>query len=703
MKKYSTYFVLVLFSVSLWSQVKSTEQFPVFPTCEGKFNKELENCFYAEVQQNIFSKYKVPDKILEKDYKGSFFVLFEVNNQGKFILQYANAPFTELNDECKRVFNEMPQIVPPTYGGNPTYARYSIKISIPLKDANSISNVLSENNENLNTVVVDEKSKQLNELDSIRYSKFENPQFKSNLNIPFSHSFYAQFDKEMNQLGANNHTASKPLTYAEVNQYYDLAQANQKLMKNKTGWWGRKLWNEYILEIQGDNYWFTLNPIWDLRVGKSNPSVSDYTYQNTRGIQIQGGIGKEVNFTTSIYESQGRFADYYNNYAESIKPSGGNPAIIPGIGIAKEFKTDSYDFPLADANITYTPSKFFDFQLGYGRNFIGDGYRSLFTSDGASPYPYFKINTKFWKIKYTNTYMWLKDVTPEATVDGTYASKYMANHYLSWNVSNRLNISFFESVVWTDTNGRGFDFSFVNPIIFYRSVEFNSSSKTGNALLGIASKYKWNNHINLYGQFLIDEFSVSDVKAANQSWRNKFGYQIGVKYFNAFKVDNLLFQLEYNHIRPYVYSHSTPITNYGHNNQSLGHQWGGNAKELLAIARYHHGRWFGDLKLTYGVRGLDFDTPENDNNYGGNIYKSYNENRPFDTDVKVGQGNETTIFIADFQAGYLINPTNNLKLFGSLIYRNFDPTQNTLTTFKETTTWFSVGVRADLFNFYFDY
>jgi hypothetical protein len=266
-----------------------------------------------------------------------------------------------------------------------------------------------------------------------------------------------------------------------------------------------------------------------------------------------------------------------------------------------------------------------------------------------------------------------------------------------------LNISFFESVVWTDTNGRGFDFSFVNPIVFYRSVEFNSSSKTGNALLGIASKFKWNNHINLYGQFLIDEFSVSDVKAANQSWRNKFGYQIGVKYFNAFKVDNLLFQLEYNHIRPYVYSHSTPITNYGHNNQSLGHQWGGNAKELLAIARYHYGRWFGDLKLTYGVRGLDFGTPEDANNYGGNIYISYNENRPFDTDVKVGQGNETTIFIADFQAGYLINPTNNLKLFGSLIYRNFDPTQNTLTTFKETTTWFSVGVRADLFNFYFDY
>jgi hypothetical protein len=55
-------------------------------------------------------------------------------------------------------------------------------------------------------------------------------------------------------------------------------------------------------------------------------------------------------------------------YAESIRPAGGNPAIIPGVGIAKDFKTDSYDFPLADANITFTPN-FFDLQLGYGKKF----------------------------------------------------------------------------------------------------------------------------------------------------------------------------------------------------------------------------------------------------------------------------------------------------------------------------------------------
>jgi hypothetical protein len=64
-------------------------------------------------------------------------------------------------------------------------------------------------------------------------------------------------------------------------------------------------------------------------------------------------------------------------------------------------------------------------------------------------------------------------------------------------------------------------------------------------------------------------------------------------------------------VRPYVYSHSVPITNYGHNNQSIGHQWGGNFKEFIAIARYHKGRYFADAKITAGTRGLDFDTVDN--------------------------------------------------------------------------------------------
>lgn len=699
-------FVLLFLSCISNAQVsqKAAEKFPVFPSCEGMQFQALETCFYNEVQDFVFNNFNVPENLKQSNFKGTVIVLFEVNDQGNFKVIYVDAIDESLVTESKRVFGKLPKIAPATYNGNPTYAKYTIKIAIPLQ---SVAQMQAEKEAlalaEKNSATFKPNTKQLTELDSIKLRKFENPQFESHINIPFSHSYYSQFDDEMNQVGANNHTGSKPYTYADVNKYYNLKEENQKLRKNTQGWFGKKLWNENLVEIQGEDYWFTLNPILDLQFGKSDPSVSNYTFINTRGIQFTGGLGKELNFTTTIYESQGRFADYFNTYAVSIKPDGGNPAIIPGIGIAKEFKSDAFDFPMAEANLSYTPSKFINLNLGYGKNFIGDGYRSLLLGDGASPYPFFKLNTTFWKIKYTNIYTWLKDVRSEVIEDRTYATKFAASHYLSLNVSNRWNIGLFESVVWSNKNNRGFDMSFVNPIIFYRTVEFSSSSRSGNALLGLTSKYKLSNQINIYGQFLLDEFSLNDVKAGDNSWKNKYGYQLGAKYYNAFSIKNLLLQVEYNNVRPYVYAHSEAITNYGHNNQSLGHQWGGNFREFIAIARYHQGRYFADAKVTFGERGLDFNDGVDNSNYGSNIYLSYNANRPYDTGVKIGQGNKTTLFFADLQAGYLINPSTNMKLYGSVIYRSFSPKTETATAIKENTTWISLGLRCDIFNWYFDY
>lgn len=702
------FLLTLIFQTSAQEVITNKEQSPVFPACKNQSDALLASCFNYQVQDFVYRNFQLPANLKEANYKGSVIVVFEVTKEGSFRTLYVDSNEEQLAQEARRVFSQFPIIEPAKYNGNATYAKFTIKFAIPLQTAEEIKaeeeklRLLDLQNYTKNS------GKELPEYDQVKYHNFNNPKFNSNLGIPFSHSYYALFDDEINQLGANSHTAIKPYAYNEVANYYNFKEENEKLKFNKKGWWGRKIWNENLAEIQGDGYWFVFNPIFDLQRGTSNPSVANYTYINTRGIQFQGGLGRQVTFSTTIFETQARFADYFNRYSETLRPYGptsnlGDPAVIPGIGIAKRFNKDAYDVLMAEAYITYSPSKIFSFQSGYGRNFIGDGYRSLLTTDGVSPYPFFKISTSFWKIKYINTYMFLKDIRQEAVADRTYATKYMANHYLSWNATKRLNIGLFESVIWANSNGRGFDMSFLNPIVFYRSVEFASSARTGNALLGATFKYKWNNQFNFYGQFLVDEFSLEEVKKADQSWKNKFGYQLGLKYFNAFNVKNLLLQVEYNHVRPYVYSHSDPRTNYGHTNQNIGHQWGGNFKETIFIARYQEGRYFADAKLTYGIRGLDFGTEEDSFNYGGNIYLNYNEGRPFDNNVRVGQGNKTTVVIADVQAGYLINPQTNLKLFASFIYRNFDPTKETLSTFKESSTWFSLGLRSDIFNWYFDY
>jgi hypothetical protein len=467
-------------------------------------------------------------------------------------------------------------------------------------------------------------------------------------------------------------------------------------------WFGRKLFNEHLVAVQGKGYWFTIDPILDLQVGHDTEAEFNSTWNNTRGLLIQAGLGKKLTLSTSIYESQGRFAQYFNDYAESLKAFGPDPAIIPGRGIAKRFKTDSYDYPVAEAYLSYTPVNFLNIQFGHGKNFIGDGYRSLFQSDVASPYPFLKLNTNFWKIKYTSTWMWLRDVRPEVTVDGAFLPKYMANHYLSWNVSKRLNIGLFESVMWENTNGRGFDINYLNPIIFFRAIEFQTGQDAGNAILGLSSKYKWNNKLNLYGQFVVDEFSLSDITAGEQSWKNKLGFQLGVKYFNAFKLKNLMLQAEYNQVRPYTYSHNSIVLNYAHFNQPMAHLWGANFRELVLIGRYYYQRWFADAKFIIGQRGFDFNTEEDKFAYGGDIYTNEND-RVGDTGIKIGQGNKTNSFMTEIQAGYLLNPETNLKLFTNIIYRDFNPQAITQNTRNSNTLWFSIGLRTDLFNWYNDF
>jgi hypothetical protein len=111
-------------------------------------------------------------------------------------------------------------------------------------------------------------------------------------------------------------------------------------------------------------------------------------------------------------------------------------------------------------------------------------------------------------------------------------------------------------------------------------------------------------------------------------------------------------------------------------------------------------RWSGSAKIIVGKKGFDFQ--DEVVSYGGNIYQSY-EDRFGDTGNILAQGNTATIFIVDLQGNYLLNPSNNLSLFAGLSFRDFSP-KVSLAGFPDgNTVWFSAGIRAELFNSYFDF
>jgi hypothetical protein len=131
MKKILPFLVLLFLSSRMNAQVtqKATDRFPVFPSCENLQFQALEICFNNQVQDFVYNNFKVPEDLNQSNYKGTVIVLFEVNESGNFKVLYVDAIYEKLVDECKRVFGKMPKIYPATHNGNPTYAKFTIKIA----------------------------------------------------------------------------------------------------------------------------------------------------------------------------------------------------------------------------------------------------------------------------------------------------------------------------------------------------------------------------------------------------------------------------------------------------------------------------------------------------------------------------------------------------------------------------------------------
>src|SRR6185503_5104840 len=143
----------------------------------------------------------------------------------------------------------------------------------------------------------------------------------------------------------------------------------------------------------------------------------------------------------------------------------------------------------------------------------------------------------------------------------------------------------------------------LNPVIFYRSIEQQNGS-FDNALIGLDFKANLPKRFQAYGQLLLDEFLLSEIKKNRGWWANKWGIQLGLKYSDAFNISNLDLQFEHNRVRPFTYSHGDSLANYTHYNQPLAHPLGASFSEFIGIARYQPApKWLTVARLIYYQQG----------------------------------------------------------------------------------------------------
>jgi len=531
--------------------------------------------------------------------------------------------------------------------------------------------------------------------------------YAQHTNLLLGKNYSSNFNHLVYHDNANYHTSFKPIIKSDLKFNID------SILKNKNNsdypnWFLKKLFSEHFIILKGDDYRVVASPILNLSSGKELNEDKN-TFTNTRGFLIEGDLGNKISFSSLFAENQSIFPNYLDAFIRKNR-------VVPGQGYARDFKETGFDYAMSSGYVSCRANKMFAVQFGHGKHFIGDGYRSLLLSDNTFNYPYLRIQTTFWKVQYTNLYTEFQDINYFLNngLDNYdqmgYAKKYMSSHYLSINATKKLNISLFESVIWRMNHApgsSGFDVNYLNPIAMLRPLEYSINSPD-NVLVGLSAKYKLPFSSYVYGQLVLDEFSLTDLRQNNGFWANKFGYQLGFKMFNVLGVEDLTLQTEYNFVRPYAYAHHNPQQNYAHYNQSLAHPLGANFSEFLIITNYKWKRWEFDGKLIFAKYGSQFKGDKT--SYGNDLYMSTGNfadesgfqnvgiGRPSDFGIEMYQGNLTTVSLKNFNIAYVVNPRTNLKVNLGITLRDFESEETEMQT-----KFINFGIKSDLFNHYYDF
>ncbi len=422
---------------------------------------------------------------------------------------------------------------------------------------------------------------------------------------------------------------------------------------------------------------YFIHPMVNLQLSAGSPFRQDYGAGVHAGISLGKSLSVDFN-----YALNGRqFYDYEQPYIDST-------GLIPHYDRYLSQHGDFYLYQSLNFSVSWTPIKYITIRAGKDRQFWGDGYRSLYLSDNAYSYPFLQTIFKVWNIKYVFMTSRMSDYLLSEHFNTRY-KKYTSMHVLSWDITPSININVFEAVIWDAVDSiskRTFDINYINPVILLRPVEFSIGSPD-NVIVGFGGKFKIWREIYLYGQFVLDEFKLDELKARTGWWANKYAFQVGTRGFWG-KQRPIMIQAELNQIRPYTYTHYYPLQNYGHLVDALAHPMGANLREGLLIARWAFApNWSAHAMFTYAVQGTD----SLGVNLGSNIYKS-NLTRYKDYGNTMLQGVRTVTSCQELKIARMLVPKWNLQAEAILSNRIFNREGKTSSDF-----YFCIGLRTLLY------
>jgi len=503
---------------------------------------------------------------------------------------------------------------------------------------------------------------------------------------PYSYAFYQKLNNVLYHTDTKFHTSIKPIRMDGA-----LRKRHDELMNNgvveRRSWGARKLYNEHLVTVEGDEYSFYADFLPDFQLGRDFAGGGRTLWLNTRG--AQAGFTVEDRFVAYVnfFENQAVFPGYLDDYIFTH-------TVTPGQGYGKTLQSNRQmkDWMYGSANLSYTVNTHLTVTLAYDKHFVGDGYRSVLLSDVSSNYSALKLTGEWGNVQYMSLWSYMLDPMHPRSLDSAARAgdnwKWGSFQYVDWNVNNRFSVGLFQSLVWGNPKAAGrrsSDFNSYHPTVIQRPGELINTPSDSRIRIGLNSKYKVLKNMAAYGQFLLDGLS-------GKNW----AAQAGLRGFDLFGIEHLNFLVEYNTAAPYTYAESDPVDNYSNYGQPLAHPWGANFRELVGMLNYSYQRFDLSFQSNWGQFGTD---PDPFTSVGGDIFQRYPSARE-DLGGRIGQGVRNNLLYADGRIGYLLNPTYNLRIEAGAVYRRHGiPAEGK----HHQTGMLTLGIRSSFRNLYYDF
>lgn len=327
------------------------------------------------------------------------------------------------------------------------------------------------------------------------------------------------------------------------------------------------------------------------------------------GASMFGYIGKNLGFYTSVRD---------NNVSRLIiKPE----YLIHTQGVpVKNFGDKGVDYTEARGGLMYSWKWG---TIGIVKDHVewGTGYNGTNIQSGRVPsFAQIKLELKpvrWFEFNYYHGWLSSEVVDSNRTyyTNNThrivYHEKYIAANMFTFYPFKHFNVSFGNSIIYTDVGGGGPHLAYLVPFLFYKSVDLTLSpndqdgysSNNNHFFLNFSSRNI--KKLHLYFSLFADDISTRYF--FDKDLYNSFSYKVGFRLSN-FLVQNIIITGEYTLTNPYVFQHHAETQNYTSNGYNMGHYLVDNSQEFYFSLKYIPIRGLSFL-LSYSLaqHGDDYD------------------------------------------------------------------------------------------------